>query len=556
MRARLELRVRLRGHEVRVVRDLDELDQPVVGRQAAEHEAVLLELRAVPVVELEAVPVALVDDRLAVDLAHRRALQQLGRIGTETHRAALVLDVVLVGHQVDDRVGAARLELRRVGVLETDDVASELDAGGLQPEAQTEVRDLVLARHLRGLDLALDPAVAEPARDDDAVGATEPVHGVVAVEVVRAHPVELDADRVVQAGVAQRLDDRQVGVGQLDVLADQGDADLVRPGLDRAHPADDLAPVGEVEVRALGVGEIEATSHDAVESRVAHRQRHLVDRARVHGRDDGVLVDVRLQRHLLAQALVELTVAAQHEHVGVDADAAQLAHRVLGRLGLQLVGSSDVRDQRAVDVADAVAADVVTHLAHGLEERQPLDVAHGAADFGDDDVDVGRDRQHTVLDLVGDVRDHLDRLAEVVTPTFLVDDRLPDLARADAGAAVQRVVQEPLVVPEVEVRLATVVGDEHLAVLERVHRARVDVDVRIELLQHDLEASGLQQAPEGRSRDALAQRGGDTPGHEDELRLTGARHAHLQVSWWGIRLVPPSPLVGEPLWTAERSVER
>ena len=43
-------------------------------------------------------------------------------------------------------------------------------------------------------------------------------------------------------------------------------------------------------------------------------------------------------------------------------------------------------------------------------------------------------------------------------------------------------VDEALVVPEVEVGLAAVVGDEHLAVLEGVHRARVDVDVRVELI--------------------------------------------------------------------------
>jgi hypothetical protein len=43
-------------------------------------------------------------------------------------------------------------------------------------------------------------------------------------------------------------------------------------------------------------------------------------------------------------------------------------------------------------------------------------------------------------------------------------------------------------VAEVEVGLAAVVGDEDLAVLERVHRARVDVDVRVELLHRDPEA--------------------------------------------------------------------
>jgi hypothetical protein len=30
--------------------------------------------------------------------------------------------------------------------------------------------------------------------------------------------------------------------------------------------------------------------------------------------------------------------------------------------------------------------------------------------------------------------------------------------------------------------VAFVVGDEHLAVLEGIHRARIDVDVRVELL--------------------------------------------------------------------------
>ena len=37
---------------------------------------------------------------------------------------------------------------------------------------------------------------------------------------------------------------------------------------------------------------------------------------------------------------------------------------------------------------DVVAADLVADLADGLQERQRLDVADGAADLGDDDVDV------------------------------------------------------------------------------------------------------------------------------------------------------------------------
>jgi hypothetical protein len=73
-------------------------------------------------------------------------------------------------------------------------------------------------------------------------------------------------------------------------------------------------------------------------------------------------------------------------------------------------------------------------------------------------------------------------------------------------------------VPEVEVGLTAVVGDEHLAVLEGVHRARVDVDVRVELLHRDPQPPGLQEAPQGGSREPLAEAARHTAGHEDVLR--------------------------------------
>jgi hypothetical protein len=66
-------------------------------------------------------------------------------------------------------------------------------------------------------------------------------------------------------------------------------------------------------------------------------------------------------------------------------------------------------------------------------------------------------------------------------------------------------VDEALVVPDVEVGLGAVLGDEDLAVLEGAHRPRVDVQVRVELLNLNLEAARLQQPAEGGSGDALAE---------------------------------------------------
>ena len=84
----------------------------------------------------------------------------------------------------------------------------------------------------------------------------------------------------------------------------------------------------------------------------------------------------------------------------------------------------------------------------------------------------------------------------------------------------QVLVDEPLVVAEVEVGLPAVLGDEHLAVLERVHGARVDVDVRVELAHGDLQAPALEEPTERGGGEPLAERRGHPAGEEDVLGLS------------------------------------
>ena len=49
--------------------------------------------------------------------------------------------------------------------------------------------------------------------------------------------------------------------------------------------------------------------------------------------------------------------------------------------------------------------------------------------------------------------------------------------------------------PEVEVGLGAVIGDEHLAVLIRRHRAGIDIDVGVEFEDGDGESAGLEDPP-------------------------------------------------------------
>ena len=63
---------------------------------------------------------------------------------------------------------------------------------------------------------------------------------------------------------------------------------------------------------------------------------------------------------------------------------------------------------------DVVAANIVAHLACSLNKRLRLNVTNGAADFGDDHVwrwALVSLQTHAALDLVGDVRNHLNGVA-------------------------------------------------------------------------------------------------------------------------------------------------
>ena len=118
---------------------------------------------------------------------------------------------------------------------------------------------------------------------------------------------------------------------------------------------------------------------------------------------------------------------------------------------------------------------------------------------------LGRLQAHASLDLVGDVRDDLHGVAEVLAAPLLGDDRRVDLPGGDVRRLAQVDVEEPLVVTDVEVGLRTVVGHEDLAVLERVHRSRIDVEIGVELLHHDAETTRRQKIAQARGGEALAQ---------------------------------------------------
>jgi len=194
-------------------------------------------------------------------------------------------------------------------------------------------------------------------------------------------------------------------------------------------------------------------------------------------------------------AVRHLAVGPQHDRVRLDTDAAQRGHRVLGGLVFNSP-TADVRQQGDVHHEHVVAADLMPYLADDPGTAATR-CRRRCRRPGDDDVHVaGGHPPDPRLDLVGDVRDDLHGVAQVLAAPLLGDDRGVDLARGDVRRTRQVHVQEALVVADVEVGLGAVVRDEHLTVLERVHGARIHVEVRVELLHGDPQAARLEQRTE------------------------------------------------------------
>ena len=310
-------------------------------------------------------------------------------------------------------------------------------------------------------------------------------------------------------GLAQAF----VGVQQAGILADHGDGDLAFRVVDGLHH-----PFPAAHVRLAVEGQVEVPQHFAVQPLGVVVQGHFVDRAAVQRRNYAFRPHVAEQRDLLALILGYRPVAAAQQNLRLDADTQQFLDRMLRGLGLQLPGGGDVGHQGQVHEQAAGRAELVRQLADGFEEGQRFDVADGAADLHQDEVQVVGIGLDAFLDLVGDVRNHLDRPAQVVAAAFRVDDLAVDppggpvvrLGGVDAG--------EAFVVAEVEVGFRPVIGHEDLAVLERGHRPRVHVEVGVELAEPHLVATGLQRRGERRGCNALAEGGDHAAGDEYEPR--------------------------------------
>ena len=163
-----------------------------------------------------------------------------------------------------------------------------------------------------------------------------------------------------------------------------------------------------------------------------------------------------------------------------------------------------------------VRTNFVHELADGLQEWLALDITNRTTDFDDGNLSIsgGVVAVKTTLDLIGNVGNYLYSAATVIATTLLRQNSPVNLTCGYIGIFSQTFINETLVVAKIQISFRTVIGNEHFAVLIRTHRAGVNIDIRIKLLNGDLIASGFQQATQRSRSDSLTQTGHNAAGDE------------------------------------------
>ena len=80
------------------------------------------------------------------------------------------------------------------------------------------------------------------------------------------------------------------------------------------------------------------------------------------------------------------------------------------------------------------------------------------------------------------MRNDLHGAAAVIAPALFLQDGPVNLTRGHIGVFVQIFIDETLIMSKIQICLGAVFGNKHLAVLDRVHGSRINIDVGIKFL--------------------------------------------------------------------------
>src|SRR5260363_148461 len=160
-----------------------------------------------------------------------------------------------------------------------------------------------------------------------------------------------------------------------------------------------------------------------------------------------------------------------------------------------------------------------THLAGGFQKGQRFNITDRAADFNNRNIRQRLRRLYAALDeglnLVGNMRNHLDGFAQIRAAPLLAQYRLVNLPGGEIVLAAHSGLHKAFIMAEIKIRLRAVFGHEYFAVLQGIHRAWIDIDIRVQFEKRDGQSAGFKDRAERGGSNALSQCRHDSAGDND-----------------------------------------
>ena len=183
----------------------------------------------------------------------------------------------------------------------------------------------------------------------------------------------------------------------------------------------------------------------------------------------------------------------EHKHVGLNSGTLQFFYGMLGGFCFQFTGSGEVGHISKV-YAQRVFTQFPFQLADTFQIRKRLDVTYRTADFSNNKIELVFVAQqlYVTLDFICDMGNHLNGLSQIIAATLFVDNALIDTSGCNVVSFGSLDAQEAFIVSQVKVSFVTVYRYVAFSVFIRVQCARVDIDIRVELLNRYFITSCLQ----------------------------------------------------------------
>ena len=273
---RFEFGMKLDAHVVRVVVEFEDFTTLTGFVFTDEHQALGLNALNEIGVDLVAMPMTLVDRfARAVESPNRRSLMlPKGGAAAQSHRAAKV-GFGNFRHEHDGGVVGVVFKLRGIGTLHAQHVSAELNGGNLQAQTYSKIGHALGSSVLGCEDFPLNTSISKTTGNQNAMGVFQkPPRRLVLVgcptvlKVARLDPVDHQFSVNGHGGVLQAFDDREIGVGEVGVLANHRDVDFFGQ---RVEVVGHCTPF----VKEAGGGTIH--SEDFAETLFLEHERDVVD---------------------------------------------------------------------------------------------------------------------------------------------------------------------------------------------------------------------------------------------------------------------------------------